>query len=178
MCRIALLLSLVVLFFISCSGENPEVVVTITDENCKMLDVYIEFQQENLQDLTGLSERDSINVNFEASDTSVLFTLINHGKKEVYIGKDAGDNAQYWNGGKTPYKIEGTRYDNLSMVTITLQKEQVLKPGEKIPIRVNFPTYGNYLVGFLYHAEDNGQDIMNVRWKYSEIIDLNLNDQN
>lgn len=167
------------LLFLSCAEEQPgDLNINVTPENCQILDVHTEFDQDGLQDLTGLSEQDSINVNFEITGKSVLFTLINNGKNTVYLGKESTYNPIPTSNDEEPFKLAGTKFENLTMITVTLTEEQALATGEKYQINISFEDYGNYLVGFLYHLQGGGNDIMNIRWKYSEIIDLSINDQN
>ena len=172
--KLLTVISVAILLF-SCEQEKEEnkLHITLDADNLNSLDMHTTFGQDELQDLTGLSEQDSLNVNYEIDGKTVTFSLINHGKNTIFIGKDnASENAAPVTPSST-YHLEGTKYENLTMLTISLHDEQELKSGDKYEFEVEFNEFGNYLVGFLYHMENAGPAIMNIRWKYSEIIDLN-----
>jgi len=162
---------LAALLLFSCSPEEAKPIhIVLNEEVLNPLQMYQDFDQAELQNLTGLSEQDSINVNYEIIGKNVLFSLINRGKTPVIIGKD--QNLKMMDGANDPYHLEGTKYKNLTMVTISLHDEHLVNTGEKFELELEFEEDGNYLVGFLYHMENGGQAITNIRWKYSEIFDL------
>ncbi|MFT7611111.1 MAG: hypothetical protein ACI9J3_000049 [Parvicellaceae bacterium] len=159
------------LFLFSCSAvEKKPVHILVNEEILDPLQMYQDFDLEQLQNLTGLSEQDSVNVNYEINGKTVLFSLINRGKTSVIVGKQ--QNVKTSEGEDQQYYLEGTEYKNLTMVTISLHEEHIVNTGDKFELEVEFEEYGNYLVGFLYHMENGGTAITNIRWKYSEIFDL------